>query len=162
MYFPFLFIKEVSAATSSSGTASAPLAPVTSLSATSFFVTSASPSVVGLSAHRTADMETAPGSEPGWLPAKLMGTIPPQDQKWISSALWKNKQLRTDLKLWYDPPEPALIYHQAPAPERFFYTPASLVDAIPPLAGKAVLSCVWKTAHRLWSPQESPPCFGCG
>ncbi len=117
MYFPFLFIKEVSAAASSSGTSSAPLAPVTSPSATSFFVTSASPSVVGLSAHRTADMETAPGSEPGWLPAKLMGTIPPQDQKWISSALWKNKRLRTDLKLWYDP---ALIYHQAPAPERFF------------------------------------------
>lgn len=117
----FLFIKEVlAAAASSSGTSSAPLAPVTSASATatSFFVTSAS--VVGRSAHPTADMETVPGSEPGWLPAKLMGTIPPQDQKWISSALWKNKRLRTDLKLWYDPPEPALIYHQAPAPERFF------------------------------------------
>ncbi|KAJ8340737.1 hypothetical protein SKAU_G00353700 [Synaphobranchus kaupii] len=66
------------------------------------------------------NLETAPGSEPGWLPAKLMMTIPPQDQKWISAALWKHQRLRTDLKLWYDPPEPALIYHQAPTPERFF------------------------------------------
>lgn len=113
----FLFIKEVSAAASSSDTSSAPLAPATSATATSFFfVTSAAPSVVDHSAHPTADMETDPGSEPGWLP----GTIPPQDQKWISSALWKNQRLRTDLKLWYDPPEPALIYHQAPAPDRFF------------------------------------------
>ncbi|KAL1246952.1 hypothetical protein QQF64_034539 [Cirrhinus molitorella] len=80
-----------------------------------FFATSAAPSAVDLSAHLTA-----PGSEPGWLPAKLMRTIPPQDQKWISSALWKDQRLRTDLKLWYDPSEPALIYHQAPTPERFF------------------------------------------
>ncbi|KAK0151032.1 hypothetical protein N1851_007824 [Merluccius polli] len=49
-----------------------------------------------------------------------MKTIPLQDQKWISVALWKHQRLRTDLKLWYDPPEPALIYHQAPTPERFF------------------------------------------
>ncbi len=59
MYFPFLFIKEVSAAASSSGTSSAPLAPVTSPSATatSFFVTSASPSVVGRPAHPTRACE---------------------------------------------------------------------------------------------------------
>lgn len=111
------------AAASSSATSSAPLAtaPSGSATATPFFVSSvAAPSVVGRSAHPTAGMETAPGSEPGWLPAKLIGTIPPQDQKWISSALWRNHGLRTDPKLWYDPPEPALIYHQAPTPERFF------------------------------------------
>lgn len=116
--FLYIYIKDVSDAASST----APLAPVTSASATatSFFATSAAPSVVVHSAHPTADMETAPCSEPGWLPVKLTGTIPPQDQKWISSALWKNQRLRTDLKLWYDPPEPALIYHQAPTPDRFF------------------------------------------
>ncbi|XP_077089918.1 uncharacterized protein LOC143741497 [Siphateles boraxobius] len=93
---------EVSATTSSSGTSFAPLAtaPSGSATATPFFVSSAAPSVVGRSTHPTADIETAPGPEPGWLPAKLIGTIPPQDQKWISSALWRNHQLRTDLKLW--------------------------------------------------------------
>jgi len=112
----------VSAATFSCGTSSAPLATALSESAiaTPFFVGSAAPYVVGRSAHPTADIETAPGSDPGWLPAKLIGTIPPQDQKWISSALWRNHRLRTDLKLWYDPPEPALIYDQAPTPEHFF------------------------------------------
>lgn len=108
-YLLILFIKEVSAAaTAASGASSAPLDPVTSASATA-----TSPSVVDHLAHPTADMETAPRPEPGWLPAKLIGTIPPQDQKWISSALWRNQRLRTDLKLWYDPPEPALIYPQS-------------------------------------------------
>lgn len=118
----YLFIKEVSAAAVSSGSSSVFLAPVTSASATatSFLATSAAPSVVEHLVHPIADMDTSLGSEPGWLPAKLIGTIPPLDQKWISSALWRNQRLRTDLKLWYDPPEPALIYHQVPTPERFF------------------------------------------
>ncbi|XP_077089964.1 uncharacterized protein LOC143741583 isoform X2 [Siphateles boraxobius] len=106
---------EVSAA-ASSGTSSAPLTPVIS----STCVPSAAPSVAGSSVQPAEDRVIAPGSESGWLPAKLMKTIPPQDQKWISAALWKQHRLRTDLKLWYDPPEPALIYHQGPAPERFF------------------------------------------
>lgn len=104
-----------------SGTSSAPLAPVTSASASaSAGVSSAAPSVAGPTAQPVPVAQTAPGSEPGWLPAKLIKTIPAQDQKWISAALWKNQRLRTDLKLWYDPPDPALIYHQAPNPERFF------------------------------------------
>ncbi|XP_030248701.1 uncharacterized protein LOC115566827 isoform X3 [Sparus aurata] len=115
---------EVSSAASScipSGTSSAPLAPVTSASASaSAGVSSAAPSVDGPTAQPVPVAQTAPGSEPGWLPAKLIKTIPAQDQKWISAALWKNQRLRTDLKLWYDPPDPALIYHQAPNPERFF------------------------------------------
>ncbi|KAM7009682.1 uncharacterized protein LKV04_001620 [Tautogolabrus adspersus] len=72
------------------------------------------------SSQPAPDTQTASGLEPGWLPTKLIKTIPVQDQKWVSAALWKNQWLRTDLKLWYDPPEPALIYHQAPNPERFF------------------------------------------
>ncbi|XP_073725207.1 uncharacterized protein [Misgurnus anguillicaudatus] len=106
---------EVSAA-ASSGTSSAPLTPVIS----STCVSSAAPFVAGSSVQPAEDRVTAPGSESGWLPTKLMKTIPLQDQKWISAALWKQHRLRTDLKLWYDPPEPALIYHQGPAPERFF------------------------------------------
>nr|XP_055051853.1 uncharacterized protein LOC129437619 isoform X1 [Misgurnus anguillicaudatus] len=106
---------EVSAA-ASSGTSSAPLTTVIS----STCVSSAAPFVAGSSVQPAEDRVTAPGSESGWLPTKLMKTIPLQDQKWISAALWKQHRLRTDLKLWYDPPEPALIYHQGPAPERFF------------------------------------------
>ncbi|CAL8240335.1 unnamed protein product [Merluccius merluccius] len=113
--------KEVSAA-ASSGPSSA---PVTSAAASA--LPSAAPPVAGASIHPVPDtlplaegVAPAPCSEPGWLPAKLMKTIPLQDQKWISVALWKHQRLRTDLKLWYDPPEPALIYHQAPTPERFF------------------------------------------
>lgn len=67
------------------------------------------------------NVEIPPVSDAAWLPTKLLKTIPPQDQKWISAALWKSQRLRTDLKLWYDPPEPSLIYHQVPTPERFFH-----------------------------------------
>lgn len=47
-------------------------------------------------------------------------TLPVQDQQWIASTLWRNQRLRDDLKLWYDPPTPSLIYHQVPTPENFF------------------------------------------
>ncbi|KAL0150592.1 hypothetical protein M9458_054185, partial [Cirrhinus mrigala] len=135
-------------AASSSGTSSPP-PPVTSASptATSFLATSAAPSVVGRSAHPAADTETAPGSKPGWLPAKLMETIPPQDQKWITSALWKNQRLRTDLKLWYDPPEPPFII-RPPLQSVFSHTGFSCGCHITfGMSGCPVL-CVWKTAHR--------------
>ncbi|KAK7907602.1 hypothetical protein WMY93_016214 [Mugilogobius chulae] len=55
-----------------------------------------------------------------WLPFDMAKTIPPQDQKWIANTLFQNGKLRPDLKLWYDPPGPALIYHQPPTPDRFF------------------------------------------
>ncbi|RXN05976.1 hypothetical protein ROHU_036803 [Labeo rohita] len=42
-------------------------------------------------------------------------------------------QLRPDLKLWYEPPVPALMYHQTPTPDRFFYPSADGVDALPPV-----------------------------
>ncbi|XP_060927146.1 uncharacterized protein LOC133001557 [Limanda limanda] len=109
-------------------TSSAPPAPVDS--ASDECVSSAATSVAGPSAHPSPDPESLAGhqvsdaadvgSEPGWLPAKLRETIPAQDQKWISAALWKHHRLRSDLKLWYEPPSPALIYHQVPTPERFF------------------------------------------
>ncbi|XP_032439662.1 uncharacterized protein LOC116733080 [Xiphophorus hellerii] len=55
-----------------------------------------------------------------WLPSEMRKTIPVQDQRWISNTLFKSGKLRPDLKLWYEPPAPALIYHQVPTPERFF------------------------------------------
>ncbi|KAK0135333.1 hypothetical protein N1851_028826 [Merluccius polli] len=55
-----------------------------------------------------------------WLPAEMKKTIPQQDQRWIASTLWRNQRLRPDVKLWYEPPVPALIYNQALTPERFF------------------------------------------
>ncbi|CAM4560459.1 unnamed protein product [Leuciscus chuanchicus] len=64
----------------------------------------------------------APASEPDqfWLPTKMRQTVPSQDQRWIASALFHSGRLQTDLKLWYEPPVPSLIYHQAPSPDRFF------------------------------------------
>ena len=47
-------------------------------------------------------------------------TIPVQDQRWIASTLFQSGKLRLNLKLWYEPPASALIYHQAPTPDRFF------------------------------------------
>ncbi|XP_059361668.1 uncharacterized protein LOC132099242 [Carassius carassius] len=51
--------------------------------------------------------------------------MPPEDHKWIGKRLFKigskgKPALRDDLQLWYYPPQPALIYNQAPAPDRFF------------------------------------------
>lgn len=55
-----------------------------------------------------------------WLPGELGKTIPAQDQRWIANTLFHSGKLRPDLKLWYEPPVPALIYHQTPTPDRFF------------------------------------------
>lgn len=67
----------------------------------------------------------APGPAPGptpdfWLPVRMKETIPVQDQRWIASTLFQSGKLRLNLKLWYEPPASALIYHQAPTPDRFF------------------------------------------
>ncbi|MEQ2230524.1 hypothetical protein ILYODFUR_030245 [Ilyodon furcidens] len=39
-------------------------------------------------------------------------TIPVQDQRWMGNTLFHAGKVRPDLKLWYEPPVPALIYHQ--------------------------------------------------
>lgn len=67
----------------------------------------------------------APSSSPAdssipALPAEMRKTIPSQDQRWIVSTLFQAGRLWPDLKLWYEPPVPSLIYHQAPSPDRFF------------------------------------------
>ncbi|KAK3563113.1 hypothetical protein QTP86_016353 [Hemibagrus guttatus] len=71
----------------------------------------------------TSAAPAAPGDESGSvssLPLKLKKTIPLQDQRWIASTLFHGGRLRPDLQLWYEPPVPSLIYHQAPTPGRFF------------------------------------------
>ncbi|KAJ4922886.1 hypothetical protein JOQ06_026154, partial [Pogonophryne albipinna] len=55
-----------------------------------------------------------------WLPREMSKAIPVQDQRWISNTLFHSGKLRPHLKLWYEPPVPALIYHQTPIPDRFF------------------------------------------
>ncbi|XP_028311916.1 uncharacterized protein LOC114468934 [Gouania willdenowi] len=55
-----------------------------------------------------------------WLPGEMSKTIPVQDQRWIANTLFHSGKLRPDVKLWYEPPVPALIYHQTPTPDRFF------------------------------------------
>ncbi|KAI9525224.1 hypothetical protein NQZ68_009904 [Dissostichus eleginoides] len=56
-----------------------------------------------------------------WLPQEMSKTIPVQDQRWIANTLFHSGKLRPDLKLWYEPPVSALIYHhQTPMPDRFF------------------------------------------
>ncbi|XP_063734263.1 uncharacterized protein LOC134862462 isoform X2 [Eleginops maclovinus] len=64
-------------------------------------------------------LATAGAAASVWLPAEMYKNIPVQDQRWISNAIFHSGKLRQDLKLWYEPPAPALIYHQTPTPDRF-------------------------------------------
>ncbi|XP_052450243.1 uncharacterized protein LOC128011639 [Carassius gibelio] len=64
-------------------------------------------------------------SQPEDLPLLWPQTMPQQDQKWVSEALFRvgakgKLELRENLQLWFHPPPPALLYHQAPTPDRFF------------------------------------------
>ena len=57
---------------------------------------------------------------PGW-----RGALSTAQQQWIGRVLftWKNNkaEVRPDLQLWYEPPQPRPIYSQPPAsPEPFF------------------------------------------
>ncbi|KAI2665218.1 Penicillin-binding protein activator LpoB [Labeo rohita] len=59
------------------------------------------------------------------LPRLWSETLPPEDHKWTGKRLFKmgskeKPELHDDLQLWYYPPQPALTYNQAPAPDRFF------------------------------------------
>ncbi|XP_058251159.1 uncharacterized protein LOC131356260 [Hemibagrus wyckioides] len=71
----------------------------------------------------SASATPAAGDESGSLsslPLEMRKTIPLQDQRWIASTLFHGGRLRPDLQLWYEPPVPSLIYHQAPTLDRFF------------------------------------------
>lgn len=52
-------------------------------------------------------------------------TMPQVDRKWVAEALFRvyakgKLELKDSLQLWYSPPPPAVLYHQAPTPDRFF------------------------------------------
>ncbi|XP_047204714.1 uncharacterized protein LOC124857485 isoform X2 [Girardinichthys multiradiatus] len=64
--------------------------------------------------------DAAGDAGPGWLPSEMRKTIPVQDQRWMGNTLFHAGKVRPDFKLWYEPPVPALIYHQVPTPDRFF------------------------------------------
>lgn len=63
--------------------------------------------------------------EPSDLPLLWPQTMPQQDRKWVAEALFRmgakgKLELKDHLDLWYHPPRPATLYHQAPTPDRFF------------------------------------------
>jgi len=58
-------------------------------------------------------------------------TMPQEDHQWVSTELFRvgargNLELQDHLQLWYFPPQPSLIYHQAPTSARFFAHPLLL------------------------------------
>ncbi|XP_030266267.1 uncharacterized protein LOC115577368 [Sparus aurata] len=62
------------------------------------------------------------------LPRLWSEGLPPEDHKWIEKYVLKVRprgklELQNNLKLWYYPPQPSSLYHQAPAPDRFFAHP---------------------------------------
>ncbi|XP_035528006.1 uncharacterized protein LOC118335689 [Morone saxatilis] len=76
---------------------------------------------------RTAPQHLGPASAP-LLPRLWSEGLPPEDHRWISKVLFRlgskgKLELQDNLKLWYHPPQPSQLYHQAPAPDRFFAHP---------------------------------------
>ncbi|XP_063063642.1 uncharacterized protein LOC134456175 [Engraulis encrasicolus] len=68
-------------------------------------------------------------------------TIPVQDQRWVSKALFHAGRLRTDLQLWYDPPATSyLARHQAPPVPNQFFTHGLMVW-MPHFMWKLKLNC---------------------
>ncbi|ROI52211.1 hypothetical protein DPX16_3481 [Anabarilius grahami] len=70
------------------------------------------------SCHSQSVSSPSPSSLPQ--EGEMSKTIPVQDQRWITNTLFHSGKLRPDLKLWYESPVPALIYHQTPTPDRLF------------------------------------------
>ncbi|XP_056330446.1 uncharacterized protein LOC130242380 [Danio aesculapii] len=82
---------------------------------------SPSPSTVRtLSPATVSDQTTAGASASFRLPGELSKAIPVQDQRWIAHTIFHSGKLWPVLQLCYEPPGPALIYHQTPTPDRFF------------------------------------------
>ncbi|MED6256560.1 hypothetical protein ATANTOWER_028874, partial [Ataeniobius toweri] len=65
------------------------------------------------------------------LPLLWPKTMPEEDHQWVSTVLFRvcakgKLELQDHLQLWYFPPQPSLIYHQAPTSARFFAHPLLL------------------------------------
>ncbi|XP_031172176.2 uncharacterized protein LOC116061928 isoform X3 [Sander lucioperca] len=76
----------------------------------------------------TADSRTETPEAVTSLPRLWSEGLPPEDHKWILKTVMKvgpkgKLQLQDHLKLWFFPPQPSPLYHQAPAPDRFFAHP---------------------------------------
>ncbi|XP_071358624.1 uncharacterized protein [Trachinotus anak] len=78
---------------------------------------------------KTADSRTETPEASATQLARLWSEgLPPKDYKWSLKRLFKvgprgKLELQDNLKLWYFPPQLSHIYHQAPAPDRFFGHP---------------------------------------
>ncbi|KAL2102201.1 hypothetical protein ACEWY4_001369 [Coilia grayii] len=59
------------------------------------------------------------------LPRLWAEGLPPEDHKLVGKVLLRTgakgkTELQDNLKLWYTPPPPSHLYHQAPSPDNFF------------------------------------------
>ena len=77
---------------------------------------------------KTADSRTETQAPTTQLPRLWSEGLPPEDHKWILKTVLKvgpkgKLELQNNLKLWYFPPQPSQLYHQAPAPDRCFAHP---------------------------------------
>ncbi|XP_035988143.1 uncharacterized protein LOC110367754 isoform X2 [Fundulus heteroclitus] len=77
-------------------------------------------------------------------PSLCTEDAPPEDERWITQALFKIGS-QDDLQLWYYPPQPGPLYHQPPSPERFSALPLFL----------------WMP-YRLWEVKLVCPSPACG
>ena len=57
------------------------------------------------------------------LKKEWLRTLPPEDHVWISKALFTDSgRLKSQLQMWWYPPQPALVYSRPPAtPNAFFH-----------------------------------------
>lgn len=100
---------------------------------------------------KTADSRTeALEASTTLLPRLWSEGLPPEDHKWIEKSLFKlgpkgKLELQDHLKLWYFPPQPSRLYHQAPAPDCFFAHPL----------------LVWMP-YKLWNVKVVCPKPACG
>ena len=65
------------------------------------------------------------------LPEGWKATLPAQDHKWVSQALFRpskdgKPELIKKLQLWYSPPQPMLLCSRPPNPDRYFSQPLLL------------------------------------
>ncbi|MEQ2169900.1 hypothetical protein GOODEAATRI_029781 [Goodea atripinnis] len=93
------------------------------------------------------------------LPRLWAEGIPPKDHRWITKTLFRmgakgKVELQDNLKLWYYPPQPSPLYHQALSPDHFFTHPLLMwmpyklwkVKITKKLAGTAKRTALWLTS----------------
>ncbi|RVE63408.1 hypothetical protein OJAV_G00135740 [Oryzias javanicus] len=89
------------------------------------FIRKTAPAPSTAHTHVSVDLAPFQSDDPAPLPLEWTKTMPQEDRRWVSSALFTaaanaKLKLRSDLQLWYHPPPPDLVSNQVPTPSRFF------------------------------------------